>query len=57
MRVRLVTNVPNQPIFGRVERVVQCDCQLDRTERGARMAAHARHRFEDVRPDFVGNGS
>ena len=57
VRVSLVTNVPDQPVARRVEGVMQRHCQLDGAERSARMAAHARHRFEDVSANFVGDGS
>jgi hypothetical protein len=54
VRVSLVPDVPDQPIARRIERIVQGDRQLDRAQRGARMAANARHRFQYVLPDFVG---
>ena len=57
MRVGLVADVPDQSIVRRVEGVVQRDCQLDGAERRAGVAAHARHRFQNVSANFVGDGS
>src|SRR5690349_24578953 len=55
VRVSLMAHVPYQTIVRRVERVMQCDCQFNRTQRGACVAAHARHGLEDVLTNVVGN--
>ena len=35
MRIALVANVPDQPVMGRIEDIMQGDGQLDDTERSA----------------------
>ncbi len=41
--VGLVAHIPDQPVFGRVEHVVQCHGELNRAQVGAEMPAGARH--------------
>ena len=55
VRVGLMTNVPDQPIVRRVERVVHGDRQLDGPERCSGVAADACHGFENVTANFVGD--
>jgi hypothetical protein len=61
MRIRLVTDIPDQPVVGRVEYVVQRDRQFDSAEAGGKMPAHGTDRFDKVpaqllrhRSDLVG---
>src|SRR5947209_7510252 len=54
VRISLVAHVPDEAVARRVEGVVQGDGQLDRAQRSAGVAAHARHGFQNVLADFVG---
>ena len=54
VRVGLVTDVPEQPVFRRVEHVVQGHRQLDHAEPGAEMAACDGDRVDGFRPQLVG---
>src|SRR5262249_20387081 len=55
VRVSLMADVPNETILWRVESIVQRDCELDRAERGAGVAADTRHRLENVVANLIGN--
>src|SRR6266571_1132079 len=52
--ISLMTNVPNQPVVRRLERIMQRYRELDRTERSARMPTYTRHCFQNVLTDFLG---
>jgi hypothetical protein len=47
VRIALVADVPDQPVFRRVEDVVQGDGQLDGAEIGRQVAAGLRDRFDE----------
>jgi hypothetical protein len=55
MRIRLVPDVPDQPIFGRIEDVVQRDCQFDDAETRAQVAAGDGNSLNGLRPEFFGD--
>ena len=52
VRIRLVPDVPDQPIFGRIEDVVQRDCQFDDAKTRAQVAAGDGNRLYGLRPEF-----
>ena len=54
VRIGLVADIPDQPVIGRVEDVVQGDRQLDDAEPGAEMAAGDRHRIDQLGAQFGG---
>jgi len=54
MRIRLMADVPDQPILGRIENPVQSDGQLDDAETGSEMATRHRNRVDRFCPQFVG---
>ena len=54
VRIGLVADIPDQPIFGRVEDVVQGDRQFDDAEPGAEMAAGDRHCIDKLGAQFAG---
>ena len=43
VRIGLMADIPNQPVFRRVEDVVKCHRQLDHAKTRAEMAARMRH--------------
>jgi ribosomal protein S14 len=53
--IRLMTNIPDQPVFRGIEDVMQRDRQLDRTEIGRQMAAGFGHRIDDECAQFIGD--
>jgi len=53
VRIGLVAHVPHQPVFGRVEDMVQRDGQLDRAEVGRQVAAGARDALQHELAQFV----
>ena len=53
--VRLMTDVPDQPVTWRVEDMMQCNGQLDHAETGAQMAARHRNRVDGLLPHLIGN--
>lgn len=55
--VRLVTDVPDETIVGRIEGVMKGDGQLDGAQGSTGMSAHSRHGLEDVRANIVGYSS
>ena len=54
VRIGLVADVPDQPVVGRVEDVVQRDGQLDDAEPRAEMAAGDRYRVDQLGAQFGG---
>ncbi len=50
-----MADVPDEAVARRVEGVVERDGQLDRAEAGARVAADARHRLQNVLTNLVGD--
>jgi len=54
VRIGLVPNVPDQPVLGRIEQIVQGDSELDDPESGAEMAASDGHRADGLGAQFVG---
>ena len=54
VRVRLVTDIPDQPVVRRVENMVQGDRQLDRAQTGCKMPTHRADRIDQVGAQFVG---
>ncbi len=54
MRITLVADVPDQPVGGRVENVMQRHGQFDHTEPGTEMAAGLGHRVDGLPAQFVG---
>jgi hypothetical protein len=54
VRVGLVAHVPDQPVGGRVEDVVQGHRQLDDAEPGAEVAAGLRGGVHGLGPELVG---
>ena len=48
-----MADVPDQPVVGRVEHVVQRHGQFDHAEAGAEMAAGDRHRIDCFRAQLV----
>ncbi len=54
MRIGLVADIPNEPVFGRVEHVVQRDGQLDDAESSAEMPARRRDGADRFGSQFVG---
>src|SRR6267378_3863496 len=55
MRVSLVTNVPDQPVAWRIKGIVERNGQFNRAQRRAGVSTNARHSFQDVLTNFVGN--
>ena len=51
--IRLVTHVPDQPVLGRIEQVVQHRRQLHHTEAGAKVPSRYRHRVDRLGAQFV----
>ncbi len=54
VRIGLVADVPDQPVVGRVEHVVQRHRQFDDAEAGAEMAAGLGDGVDHLRAHFVG---
>ncbi len=54
VRVRLMTDIPDQPVMRRVEDVVQRHGQLDDAEAGAEMTAGDRNRVDQLGAQLVG---
>jgi hypothetical protein len=52
MRIRLVPDVPDQPIFGCIEDVVQRDCQFDYAKARAQVAPGDGNRLYGLCPEF-----
>ena len=53
--IGLMPDVPDQPVAGRVENIMQCDRQLDHAEAGAEMAAGYRDGADRLFPQFIRN--
>ena len=54
VRIRLVADVPDQPVVRRVEDIVQRHRQLDHAKTGAKMPAGARNRVDQLDAQFLG---
>ncbi len=54
VRIGLVADVPDQPVVGRVEHIMERDGQLDHAEPRAEMAAGDRDRRDRLRAQLVG---
>ena len=54
VRIRLVADIPDQPVVRRVEDVMQRHGQLDDAEAGAEMSAGDRHRIDQLGTQLVG---
>ena len=52
VRVALVADIPDQPVFRRVEDGMEGDGQLDRAEVGRQVAAGLGHRFDQEGAQF-----
>src|SRR5262245_14506874 len=46
--IRLMADVPHQPVVRRIENVVKCDRELDRAEAGGEVTAHLAHGVDEV---------
>ena len=55
MHVSLMTDIPNQFVFGRFKRVMQRDCQFDCAQTCARVTADFGKRFDHVFAGFGGD--
>ena len=49
----LVTNVPHHLVFGRIEDIVQGDCQFDHAEACPEVAAFFADHIHNVLPEFI----
>ena len=56
VRIALVADIPDQAVAGRVVQVVQGDGELDDAEPCAEVAAAAADGFDQVGPQFLGDG-
>ncbi len=56
VRIGLVADVPDHPVPGGVEDVMQGDGQLDHAQAGAEMAPGHRHRIDGLRPQSIRDG-
>ncbi len=54
MRIGLVADIPDQPVIGRIEDVVQRHRQLDDAKARAQMSAGDRHRLDGLPTQLVG---
>src|SRR6202140_3707744 len=54
MHIRLVPNIPDQQIIGRIEDVVQSHRQFYNAEVRSQVSAFYRNLFDDLPPDFFG---
>ena len=54
VRIGLVAHVPDQPVVGRVEDIVQRHGQLDRAQVGTQVAAGLGNAVEHIGAQFVG---
>src|SRR5690606_22639827 len=57
VRVGLVADVPDDAVVGRVVEVVQDRGQFDHAQAGTEVAARLTHAFDQVRAQFVGDGT
>ena len=55
MRIGLMTYVPEDAVARGIKKVVQCDCELDDPETGAKMAAGGSHGVDRLGPELVGH--
>ena len=55
VRIRLMADIPHQPVVRGVEDIVQRDRQFDRAEAGGEMTAHLADGVDQVLPQFVGD--
>ena len=55
VRIGLMADVPDEPVSGRVEHIVQRDGQLDDAEARAQMAAGDRDRADRLGAQFFGD--
>ena len=53
VRIGLVADIPHEPVFGRVEHIVQRHGQLDGSQVGRQMPAGAGNGFEQVVPQLL----
>ena len=56
MRVRLMTDVPDQPVVGGIEDVMQGNGQFDDTKAGAKMAARLANGIKQLQAQFISQG-
>ena len=54
MRIALMTHIPDEPVFGRVEHIVDRGGQLDHTQPCAEMPAGYRNRADNLCTQFIG---
>ena len=54
MRVGLMTHVPHQTIFGRIEHVMQRYCEFDYTKTCPKMTACLTYGVKKVEPQLIG---
>jgi hypothetical protein len=54
VRIGLVTHVPDQPVIGRVEHIVQGDRELHGAEVGTQVPAGLRHAVQHIGAQLVG---
>ena len=55
MGVALVADVPDEPVFGRIEDIVYRSCQFDHSQAGAQMSTGNRHGAYHFGTQFVSN--
>ena len=56
VRVRLMTDVPHQPVVGRVENVMQRHGQLDRSQTGGEVATPGRDALNEELTQLIRHG-
>ena len=47
VRIGLVPNIPNQPVFWRIENMMESDRQFDNAQAGSKVSAGNRHSSND----------
>ena len=55
VRVRLVADVPHEPVVGRVEDIMQRDGEFDCAEPGGEVTAHLAHCVDEVPAQLAGH--
>ena len=53
MRIRLVSDVPDQSVFRQIQRQMQCHGQFDDAQIGCQMSAVCADLFDQKIPDFL----
>src|SRR6266436_8709331 len=55
VRIALVADVPNQPVAGRIEDMMERNRQLHHAEAGAKMPTGLGYRVDEIMPQLIGN--